>query len=84
MYSVLEHPKNCWKKVNLQLRLGKKNHEILAALQYKPLYNISNSKNGVKRIQATAYNGARTVNIIMLPHEIMPIQLTTVPKVRPH
>ena len=62
----------------------KKNQEILATLQYKPLYNISRSEKWGKKIQATAYNGARTVNIIMLPHEIMPIQLTTVPKVRPH
>ena len=33
---------------------GKKNdHEILAALQYKPLYNISRSEKwGLKKIQA--------------------------------
>jgi hypothetical protein len=42
--------------------MQKNNHEILAALQYKPLYNISRSEKwDKKRIQATAYNGARTV-----------------------
>ena len=40
--------------------LEKKNHEILATLQYKPLYNISSSESGVKKIQNAAYNGART------------------------
>ena len=32
--------------------LEKKNHEILAALQYKPLYNISRSENGVKKYKS--------------------------------
>ena len=39
----------------------KNNHEILTALQYKPLYNIDSSENGVKSIQAGAYNGVGTV-----------------------
>ena len=37
------------------------NHKILAALQYEPLFNISCSEKWVKKIQAAAYNGARTV-----------------------
>ena len=32
------------------LDLEKKNHEILAALQYKPLYNISHSEKWGKNI----------------------------------
>ena len=36
----------------------KKNQEIMAALQY-----ISRSEKWVKKIQAAAYNGARTVII---------------------
>jgi hypothetical protein len=39
----------------------KKNSEILAALQYKPLYNISRSEKWGKKIQAAAYNDARMV-----------------------
>jgi hypothetical protein len=39
--------------------LEKKNHEVLAAMQYKPLYNISCSEKWAKIIQAVAYNGAR-------------------------
>ena len=38
----------------------KTNHEILPALQYTPLYNISHSEKWSKK-QAAAYNGARTV-----------------------
>ena len=41
--------------------LEKKNREILAALQYKPLYNINCSDKWGKKIQAAAYNGVRTV-----------------------
>ena len=41
--------------------VSKRNHEILAAIHYKPLYNINRSENGVRNIQATAYNGARMV-----------------------
>ena len=41
--------------------LEKNNHKILATLQYKQLYNISRSEIWGKKIQATAYNGARTV-----------------------
>ena len=41
----------------------KKIHEIVAALQYKPLIILAAVKNGVKKIQATAYNGACTVDI---------------------
>ena len=41
--------------------LEKKNHEILATLQYKPLYNISHSEKWGKKIQATSYNGVCTV-----------------------
>ena len=41
--------------------MEKKNHEILAALQYKALYNISRREKWGKKIQAAAYNGARTV-----------------------
>ena len=41
--------------------MEKKNHEILATLQYKPLYNISCSEKWGIKIQAAAYNGARTV-----------------------
>ena len=41
--------------------MEKKNHEILAALQYKLPYNISRSEKWVKKIQASAYNGVRTV-----------------------
>ena len=44
--------------------LEKKNHEILATLQYKPLYNISRSEKWGKKIQAAAHNGARTVSIM--------------------
>ena len=43
------------------INLGKKNHEMLAALQYKLLYNISRSEKGVKKIQAAAYNGPHTI-----------------------
>jgi hypothetical protein len=39
----------------------KKNHEILADLQYKKLYNLSRSEKWGKKIQAIAYNGMRTV-----------------------
>ena len=45
----------------LGLSYTKKNHEILAALQYKLPYNISRSEKWGKKIQAEAYNGARTV-----------------------
>jgi hypothetical protein len=45
----------------LHFDLEKKNSEILAALQYKPLYNIIRSENGLKEIEAAAYNGAHTV-----------------------
>ena len=48
-----------YKKIEKDLE--KKNHEILSALQYKPLYNISRSEKWDKKIQAAAYNGARTV-----------------------
>jgi hypothetical protein len=41
--------------------MRKKNHEILAALQYKLLYNISGSEKWGKKIQATSSNGAHTV-----------------------
>jgi hypothetical protein len=41
--------------------LEKKNQKKLAALQYKPLYNISRSEKWGKEIQAAAYNGAHTV-----------------------
>ena len=37
--------------------MEKKNQEILAPLQYKPLYNISRSEKWGKEIQATAYIG---------------------------
>ena len=43
--------------------MEKKNQEILAPLQYKPLYNISRSEKWGKKIQAAAYNGVRTVII---------------------
>ena len=46
----------------LHFDLEKKNHEILAALQYKPLYNISRSEKWGKKNTSRAYNGARTVN----------------------
>ena len=39
--------------------LENKNHEILDALQYKPLYNISRSEKWGKKLQAKTYNGAR-------------------------
>ena len=40
----------------------KKNHEILTALQYKPLYNLNHSeKMGVKNIQTAGDNSVRTV-----------------------
>ena len=39
---------------------------MLAALQYKPLYNISCSEKWGKKIQAAAYNGARTISILNL------------------
>ena len=42
-------------------QMNKKNQGIMAALQYKPLYNISRSEKWGKKIQAVAYNGARTV-----------------------
>ena len=42
----------------------KKNQEILATLQYKPLYNISRSEKWGKKLQAIAYNGACTVIVI--------------------
>jgi hypothetical protein len=44
--------------------LGKKNHEILAVLKYKPLYNISRSEKLGKKIQAAACNGVRKVYIL--------------------
>ena len=46
--------------------MRKKNHEILAALQYKLLYNISGSEKWGKKIQAGAYNGTRTVVMLVL------------------
>ena len=39
----------------------RKNHEILASLQYKLLYNISRSEKWDKKMQAEAYNGVRMV-----------------------
>ena len=42
--------------------IEKKNHEILTALHYKPLYNINHSEKwGKKNIQTAGYNGMRTV-----------------------
>ena len=54
----------------------KKNDEILAALQYKPLYNISRSEKWGKKIQAAAYNGAcraheLTVLILYIPSTVV-------------
>ena len=52
----------CWCRYKGSMK--KRNHGILATLQYKPLYNIwilAAVKNGVKKIQALAYNGAHTV-----------------------
>ena len=49
----------------LRFDLEKKNHEILATLQYKPLYNISRSEKWGKKIQAVAYNGTRTVSKVL-------------------
>ena len=56
--------------------IKKKNHEILAALQYKPLYNISRSEKWGKKIQAAAYNGAcraheLTVLILYIPSTVV-------------
>ena len=45
----------------LGLSYTKKNHEILAALQYKLPYNISRSEEWGKKILSAAYNGARMV-----------------------
>ena len=44
--------------------MEKKNHEILVALQYKPLYNISRSEKWGKKntSRGQANNGARTVS----------------------
>ena len=41
--------------------MKKKNHEILTALHYKPLYNVSRSEKWGENIQAAAYNGMHTV-----------------------
>ena len=41
--------------------LEKKNHEILATLQHKPLKILAAVKNGLTKIQAPAYAGVRTV-----------------------
>ena len=50
-----------WQECKLEiLSTERKICEILAALQYKSLYNISSSENRVK-IQAEAYNGMRMV-----------------------
>ena len=45
--------------------MEKKNHEILAALQYKPLCNITLTEKCGKEIQATAYNGASLVFVCL-------------------
>ena len=39
------------------------------SVQYKTLYNISRSEKWGKKIQAAAYNGARTVVIFVLYYE---------------
>ena len=51
------------KSMNLWIFISKKIHEILAALLYKPLTILAAVENGVKKIQATAYNGMCTVDI---------------------
>ena len=43
--------------------VSKRNHEILTALHYIPLYNINRSEKWDKNIQAAAYNGARTLYV---------------------
>ena len=52
-----------WQECNsnfleLEKKAKKKNNEILAALQYKPLSNISRSEKWGKKIQAAAYDGS--------------------------
>ena len=47
----------------VQFHLEKKNQEIIAALQYKQQPKWKMSK---KKIQAPAYNGARTVFFLFL------------------
>ena len=43
----------------------KKNHEILTALHYKPLYNIKHSGKWGKKYTSLAYNGVHTVVIFV-------------------
>ena len=48
--------------------LEKKNHEILAPLQYKPVYNISHSEKWGKKIQNGAcmvYNDVLESNLLL-------------------
>ena len=52
--------------VLIKVRLIKKNHEILAALSISHSTILATVKNGLKKIQFSAYNGARTVYIIQL------------------
>ena len=53
------------------LDLEKKDHEILAAMQYKPLYNICRREKWGKKIHGAAYNGARTVFNIALYRRVL-------------
>ena len=47
--------------------MKKMNHEILAALQHKPIYNISPSESGVRKIQAAAYNVTHMLYLKLSP-----------------
>ena len=64
----------------LHFNLENKNREILAALQYKLLYNISPSEKWGKKIQAAAYNGARKVNINLRSFEGEDMLYTILPR----
>ena len=61
--------------------MKKKNHDILAALQYKPIYDISPSESGVRKIQAAAYNVTHMVYSKLLPkHKLVIIKIQSVLK----
>ena len=61
--------------------MKKKNHEILAAMQYKPIYDISPSESGVRKIQAAAYNITHMVYLKLSPkYKIVTIKIQSVQK----
>ena len=66
------HQKWCSCDVIKDVSTWKNNHEILATLQYKPLYNISSSEKWGKKIQAETYNGG---HIKVLFHKLLSFEI---------